>query len=42
MREIKFRGWYGSRIGLLESSFNGNINEIFAERNSDYVQEHQH
>ncbi|WP_425514983.1 YopX family protein [Cytobacillus gottheilii] len=38
MREIKFRGWYGNKIGMLEPSFNGNINEIFAEENGVYMQ----
>lgn len=38
MREIKFRGWYGERIGMRELEFNGRINEIFAERNGVYMQ----
>lgn len=38
VREIKFRGWYGKKIGMLEPSFNGNINEIFAEENGVYMQ----
>lgn len=38
MREIKFRGWYGERIGMREPEFNGRINEIFAERNGVYMQ----
>jgi uncharacterized phage protein (TIGR01671 family) len=37
-RKIKFRGWYGKKIGMLEPSFNGNINEIFAEENGVYMQ----
>lgn len=37
-REIKFRGWYGEKIGMLTPSFNGNINEIFAEKNGVYMQ----
>jgi uncharacterized phage protein (TIGR01671 family) len=37
-REIKFRAWYGKKIGMLEPSFNGNINEIFAEENGVYMQ----
>jgi hypothetical protein len=38
MREIKFRAWYGEKIGMLEPQFNGNINEIFADRNGAYMQ----
>lgn len=38
MREIKFRGWYGEKIGMLEPQFNGNINEIFSEKNGIYMQ----
>lgn len=38
MREIKFRAWYGEKIGMLEPTFNGSINEIFAERNGEYMQ----
>ena len=38
MREIKFRAWYGEKIGMLEPSFNGNINEIFAEKAGVYMQ----
>ncbi|QHQ75071.1 YopX family protein [Bacillus pumilus] len=38
MREIKFRGWYGSRIGMMEPTFDGDINEIFADKHGDYMQ----
>lgn len=38
MREIKFRGWYGEKIGMLVPQFNGNINEIFADKNGVYLQ----
>ncbi|WP_431805542.1 YopX family protein [Bacillus pumilus] len=38
MREIKFRGWYGSRLGMMTPTFNGDINKIFAEKHGDYMQ----
>lgn len=38
MREIKFRGWYGSKLGMMTPSFNGDINEIFALKHGDYMQ----
>ena len=38
MREIKFRAWYGSRLGMMTPSFNGDINEIFALKHGDYMQ----
>ncbi|XNN69484.1 YopX family protein [Bacillus pumilus] len=38
MREIKFRGWYGSRIGMMSPTFDGDINEIFADKHGDYMQ----
>ncbi|RAS90296.1 hypothetical protein A6E21_25905 [Bacillus cereus] len=38
MREIKFRGWYGENIGMLEPTFNGNINEIFNQEDVVYMQ----
>ncbi|MCY9192430.1 YopX family protein [Bacillus spizizenii] len=38
MREIKFRGWYGESIGMLTPQFNGDINEIFAQKNGIYMQ----
>ncbi|MBB6601792.1 YopX family protein [Bacillus altitudinis] len=38
MREIKFRAWYGSRLGMMTPSFNGDINEIFAQKHGDYMQ----
>lgn len=38
MREIKFRGWYGSKLGMMMPTFNGNINEIFAQKHGDYMQ----
>jgi uncharacterized phage protein (TIGR01671 family) len=38
MREIKFRGWYGPKIGMLQPTFNGNINEIFADAHGVYMQ----
>lgn len=38
MREIKFRAWYGSEIGMKDPEFNGSINEIFAEKNGEYMQ----
>ncbi|MFP3751208.1 YopX family protein [Bacillus altitudinis] len=38
MREIKFRGWYGSKIGMMTPTFNGDINKIFAEKDGIYMQ----
>ncbi|MGG0619241.1 YopX family protein [Bacillus altitudinis] len=38
MREIKFRAWYGSKLGMMTPSFNGDINEIFAQKHGDYMQ----
>lgn len=38
MREIKFRAWYGEKIGMLTPTFNGDINEIFAEQTGVYMQ----
>lgn len=38
MREIKFRGWYGEKIGMLEPTFNGNINGIFTQEDVVYMQ----
>ena len=38
MREIKFRAWYGSRLGMMTPSFNGDINEIFGQKHGDYMQ----
>ncbi|PGC67588.1 hypothetical protein COL97_01470 [Bacillus safensis] len=38
MREIKFRGWYGSKLGMMTPSFNGDINEIFALKHGEYMQ----
>ncbi|TYS31782.1 YopX family protein [Bacillus pumilus] len=38
MREIKFRGWYGSRIGMMSPTFDGDINEIFDDKHGDYMQ----
>ncbi|QHQ82006.1 YopX family protein [Bacillus subtilis] len=38
MREIKFRAWYGENIGMLTPQFNGDINEIFAQKNGIYMQ----
>ncbi|MGD6898642.1 YopX family protein [Bacillus infantis] len=38
MRDIKFRGWYGPKIGMLQPTFNGNINEIFADAHGVYMQ----
>lgn len=38
MREIKFRGWYGSKIGMMTPTFNGDINKIFAEEDGIYMQ----
>ena len=38
MREIKFRAWYGEKIGMLPPQFNGDINEIFAAQNGVYMQ----
>ncbi|MEW4192185.1 YopX family protein [Bacillus altitudinis] len=38
MREIKFRGWYGSRLGMMTPTFNGDINKIFADKHGDYMQ----
>lgn len=38
MREIKFRAWYGENIGMLTPQFNGDINEIFVQKNGIYMQ----
>ncbi|MGD6826538.1 YopX family protein [Bacillus pumilus] len=38
MREIKFRGWNGSRIGMMAPTFDGDVNEIFADKHGDYMQ----
>ncbi|WP_366560064.1 YopX family protein [Bacillus pumilus] len=38
MREIKFRGWYGSKLGMMTPTFNGDINKIFAEQDGVYMQ----
>lgn len=38
MREIKFRAWYGSKLGMMTPSFNGDINEIFALKHGEYMQ----
>ncbi len=38
MREIKFRGWYGSKLGMMTPTFNGDINKIFADKHGVYMQ----
>lgn len=38
MREIKFRAWYGGKIGMRTPEFNGNINDIFSDGAGIYMQ----